>query len=116
MTATMDPGLRPDRAAHLHRDPPRTTDGTESERSRPGAAWRRVLQLVWCVSVFALALGAQAQEPAMIGPTGLSGGRYVGSAWPAPKAVRMNASLGYGFTEAVLDGDEDKHHRVALEL
>jgi hypothetical protein len=52
----------------------------------------------------------------LVGPTGLSGGRYVGSALPAPAAVRMGASLGYGYTEAVLEEEHDHHHRLALEL
>lgn len=49
-------------------------------------------------------------------PNGLSGGRYVGSAIPGPNAVRAVGSLGYGFTESVLDGGNDRHHRIALEL
>lgn len=75
-----------------------------------------LLALVGLVCGASRAPRAHAEAPpALVAPNGLSGGRYVGSAWPTAKTVRLVGTLGYGFTEPVLAAD-DRHHRVALEL
>jgi hypothetical protein len=72
--------------------------------------------LLACLMCWKTTRPARAEAPEeLIAPSGLTGGRYVGSAWPAVKAVRMAGTVGYGFTEAVL-GQNDAHHRIALEL
>ena len=75
-----------------------------------------LLLLTWLLGCLGAAAGARAEAAeALIAPNGLSGGRYVGSAWPTAKTVRLAGSLGYGFTESVLT-ENDAHHRLALEL
>jgi hypothetical protein len=58
---------------------------------------------------------ARAEQP-MLAPDALHGGRYVGSARPPGESARIAGTFGYGYTEGVLPGGEDRHHRVAWEL
>src|SRR4051812_29078685 len=50
-----------------------------------------------------------------VGPSGLDGGRHVGSALLPARSVRLSTSLGYAYTGHVLE-DGDRHHRLAGEL
>src|SRR5687767_12668927 len=77
--------------------------------------------LLTVVAVLCFVGVARAELPELVppsqpvGPSALDGGRYVGSALPPARSLRVAGSLGYGYTGDVL-GDDDRHHRLAGEL
>jgi hypothetical protein len=79
----------------------------------PAAALALFLSLL--TGTAAQPVRAESPLPALA-PDGLNGGRYVASGLDAQRrSLRLAGSVGYGFTESVLD-QRDSHHRVAGEL
>jgi len=85
----------------------------------PGRApWAAVVCWVFCFVL--LGAGTLHAQAAPLGPEGLDGGRFVGSARVTPKSDTLRAfrgafSAGYAHTESVL-GTDDHHERIFSEF
>ncbi|MFT3928304.1 MAG: carboxypeptidase-like regulatory domain-containing protein [Myxococcales bacterium] len=85
----------------------------------PGRAlW--AVAVCWVFGFVLLGAGSLHAQAAPLGPEGLDGGRFVGSARLTPKSDTLRAfrgafSLGYAHTEAVL-GTDDHHERIFSEF
>lgn len=120
MASTMHAGLSPERGGlGSHADPRVRAQerrvGNFAART-PGGARIRTPLAGWLLPL-ALLLpphASRAEQP-LLAPSGLHGGRYVGLAEPPTESLRVAGSVGYGFTEDVLDA-ADRHHRLAGEL
>jgi hypothetical protein len=85
----------------------------------PGRALQ-VAAVCWVLGFVLFGAGSLYAQAAPIGPEGLDGGRFVGSARVTPKSDSLRAfrgafGLGYGHTESVL-GTDDRHERIYAEF